>query len=302
MLQLKKLLASLDIRCQINTSGIREDNSFSKILGNGSHEPLLHAETAHYQNATTRGITFACMARTEKSKRNLYDHIMDFNRKLEFTGKLPDGIRIMNPFRENEGVLHTVDQFYRKYYSDNMPRKLILGINPGRLGAGSTGIPFTDPKRLKEKCGIEPAGEITHEPSSVFIYQLIEAYGGVAEFYSDYLISSICPLGFLEFKNGKWINHNYYDSAQLQKAITPFAKEKLIQLTKFGILKKDVYCLGTGKNYNYINRINEELQLFDRVIPLEHPRYIMQYKSSSIRQYIDKYLRVLRQETDQFPI
>ncbi len=34
-------------------------------------------------------------------------------------------------------------------------RYLILGINPGRFGGGITGIPFTDPIRLQNICGIE---------------------------------------------------------------------------------------------------------------------------------------------------
>lgn len=30
----------------------------------------------------------------------------------------------------------------------------ILGINPGRFGAGTTGIAFIDPIRLENECGI----------------------------------------------------------------------------------------------------------------------------------------------------
>jgi hypothetical protein len=88
-----------------------------------------------------------------------------------------------------------------------------LGINPGRFGAGVTGIPFTDTKRLEEKCWLTIEGLTTYEPSSVFVYDVIEAYGGVEKFYSDYYISSVCPLGFVKFnEKGKEINYNYYDS------------------------------------------------------------------------------------------
>ena len=79
------------------------------------------------------------------------DKIIAFNQSLSFTGALPDGIRIMNPFQENPVVLDISSTFYKKYYGDDQPRHLILGINPGRHGAGLTGVPFTDPKRLKEK-------------------------------------------------------------------------------------------------------------------------------------------------------
>lgn len=220
----------------------------------------------------------------------LYNHIMKFNTELDFKSHLPAGIKVMNPFRENEHVMDSVDQFYRKFYSDSKIRQLILGINPGRLGAGSTGIPFTDPKRLSEYCNILSGATMTHEPSSVFIYQVIAAYGGVTKFYQDFLISSICPLGFVELKKGKWVNHNYYDSIELQKAVRPFAVESLRKLLSFGIDCDVVFCLGTGKNFAFIKDLNHEFGLFKQVIPIEHPRYIMQYKSSLMQSYIDKYL------------
>lgn len=119
-----------------------------------------------------------------------------FNKQLKYTGHpLPSGIRIMNPFEETEETLKTSAAFYNKYYNDNAQRHLILGINPGRLGAGLTGIPFTDPKRLVNECGIAYEGRVTHEPSSVFIYEMIDAYGGIEAFYKHFYINSPCPLG-----------------------------------------------------------------------------------------------------------
>ncbi|NLA50491.1 MAG: DUF4918 family protein, partial [Bacteroidales bacterium] len=72
------------------------------------------------------------------------DKIIAFYTEIDFRGTLPAGISIMNPFRNNPDVINTVTLFYRKYYSDNNKRHMIIGINPGRLGAGATGIPFTD--------------------------------------------------------------------------------------------------------------------------------------------------------------
>src|SRR5690348_8695619 len=125
------------------------------------------------------------------------DKVLTFNRNLHYTGKkLPRGIRIMNPFRDTPEIMPVVEEFYRKYYDDGYTRRLILGINPGRFGAGTTGIPFTDPKRLISECGIAYSGKLLHEPSSVFVYDVIHAYGGPEKFYRDYFISSPCPLGF----------------------------------------------------------------------------------------------------------
>jgi hypothetical protein len=107
------------------------------------------------------------------------DRVIEFNTKVDFRGRLPEGISIMNPFRSDDDyVMQVSSAFYKKFYDDNRPRCLVLGINPGRFGAGFTGIPFTDTKRLTGECGIEYTGRQTHEPSSVFIYEVIKAYGG----------------------------------------------------------------------------------------------------------------------------
>ena len=88
----------------------------------------------------------------------------------------------MNPFQENENIISISSSFYKKYYNDNNSRHLILGINPGRFGAGLTGIPFTDPKRLKTNCNIKFNGALAHELSSVFVYDVINEFGGEIEF------------------------------------------------------------------------------------------------------------------------
>ena len=137
------------------------------------------------------------------------DKVIGFNKSVDFHGSLPAGIRMMNPFRENESIIPLSSSFYKKYYNDNRSRHLILGINPGRFGGGITGIPFTDPKRLVAKCHIPYGGKETHEPSSVFVYDVIEAYGGVEAFYNVFYINSVCPLGFTSSgSNGREINYN----------------------------------------------------------------------------------------------
>ena len=72
------------------------------------------------------------------------DQIINFNSHLHFPGKLPPGIRVMNPFKEGPGIMDIMMQFYKKFYDDTKPRQLILGINPGRLGSGGTGVPFRE--------------------------------------------------------------------------------------------------------------------------------------------------------------
>lgn len=219
------------------------------------------------------------------------DQVIEFLTNLEFKGRLPEGISIMNPFRENPDIMPVVTKFYNKFYSDNSTRYLILGINPGRFGAGVTGIPFTDSKRLTEKCGLTIPSLKSFETSSAFIYEMIDAYGGVNRFYSRFFISAVCPLGFTSLsKHGKALNYNYYDSSKLTMALSEFIIDNLKKQMKFGIEREFCYCLGTGKNYRFLSDLNRELNLFKNIVPLEHPRFIMQYKSRQKHFYLSKYL------------
>lgn len=222
-------------------------------------------------------------------------HIIRFNKALHFTGRLPEGIRIMNPFRENEHALEVSSAFYRRYYDDHHKRHLILGINPGRFGAGVTGVPFTDPKRLESECGIHYPGRHTHEPSSVFVYDMIRAYGGPGKFYRNFFIHSICPLGFTALKPGnKEVNYNYYDSEALTRAVYGFITQSIEQQLKFGLHTELCFCFGKGKNEKFLRKLNKEKGYFGDIIALEHPRYIMQYKSAQEELYIGKYLEAFQ--------
>jgi hypothetical protein len=215
-----------------------------------------------------------------------------FNKQLNYTGKpLPKGIRIMNPFKEFERTMEIAETFYHKYYNDDEPRHIILGINPSRLGAGLTGIPFTDPKKLMSECHIKYEGKITHEPSSTFIYEMINAYGGAEAFYKKFYINSPCPLGFTSIDaTGKEKNYNYYDSRELIDAVKDFMIESIRKLIALGVNTDVCFCLGTGKNEKFLTKLNEEYHFFKKIIPLEHPRFIMQYKHADKRFYIDKYI------------
>src|SRR5450432_1175034 len=123
----------------------------------------------------------------------LSDKILLFLKNLDLKVELPTGVEVMNPFKE-KARFNLCNKFYKKYYNDNNPRNLILGINPGRFGGGMTGIPFTDPVRLGSECGIENNFQKKQELSSVFIYEMIHAFGGPELFYKSFYISSMSPL------------------------------------------------------------------------------------------------------------
>lgn len=229
-------------------------------------------------------------------KKTFAEHVIAFNRSLSYDQPLPDGIRVMNPFVENEWALAASSAFYRKYYGDVRPRVMLMGINPGRFGAGLTGVPFTDPKRLLERCGIDAyKGPPAHEPSSVFVYEVIRQYGGEEAFYGKFYVNSICPLGFtMRGKAGGEVNCNYYDRRELRESALPFMVESLRRQIGFGLRTDVCFCLGTGKNTDFVREVNARYGFFERVQPLEHPRYVIQYKSGQLQTYVDKYLAALR--------
>lgn len=225
------------------------------------------------------------------------DKILRFNHDLQLEAELPSGFEVMNPFKgENSGTIEEISsQFYQKFYADKRPRDLILGINPGRLGAGMTGLPFTDTKRLNDDCEIAFDGFSTHEPSSVFVYEVIKAFGGTEKFYGRFYINSVCPLGFLiKNQKGNLVNANYYDDKDLYEVVKPFIIRSLKAQVAFGLNTEKVWCLGTGKNFKFLNELNKEIQLFGTIVPLEHPRYVVQYKSKMMPKYIDKFVQLLK--------
>lgn len=221
------------------------------------------------------------------------EKVIDFNRNLHYSGNLPDGFQVLNPYLDNPETMEVMQQFYHKYYNDTNKRKFIIGINPSRNGAGVTGVPFTDTKRLESVCGIPMHSVHTHEVSSVFVYDMIEAFGGVTDFYSRFYINSPFPLAIVKrSKEGNFLNANYYDDKKLFESVKGFMIASLEKHISLGLDTSEVFVLGK-KNVEFLTKLNKEKTLFDKMTVLEHPRYIQQYKSKEKQLYIDKYILAL---------
>jgi hypothetical protein len=230
-------------------------------------------------------LNFGLLTVIRQLQQMLSNKILDFLFNLQFTVDLPAEVEVINPFTDIE-TASIVDVFYKKYYSDNNSRYCIIGINPGRFGGGVTGIPFTDPIRLERECGIENNWQRKQELSSVFVYELINAYGGPDAFYNKFYFTAISPLGFT--RAGK--NLNYYDDKLLAERIVPFAVDCFRKQIDWGLETSVAFCLGEGTNYKFLSKLNSEYKLFDKIIPLSHPRFIMQYKLKTKGDYIERYL------------
>ncbi|MFN4363532.1 SMUG2 DNA glycosylase family protein [Chryseobacterium hispalense] len=230
--------------------------------------------------------------------KNFGEKVIEFNKKLCYNGNLPDDFHVLNPYLDNAETLQVMEQFYHKYYSDNDQRKFLIGINPSRHGAGVTGVPFTDTKRLEAVCGIKMTSAYTHEVSSVFVYDMISEYGGAEEFYKDIYINSPFPLAIVRKSKGSWINANYYDDKGLFADVKDFMIDSLRKHISLNVDTFEVFIMGK-KNADFISKLNEEAGLFEKMTVLEHPRYIQQYKSKDKQLYIDKYILALKNKSSE---
>lgn len=213
----------------------------------------------------------------------------DFFTRLKFAHKLPKGVEVMNPYVDAT-VRRNFRAFVNKYFDDDRKRVFLFGINPSRFGAGITGVAFTDPKALEDILGIPNDGQKIRELSSTFVYQFVEAYGGPRKFFRDFFITATCPLGFT--KNG--VNYNFYDDAELARDVTPFIVQNVKAHIAMGGRTDVAIILGTGKLAAYWRALNDEHRFFETLVPLEHPRFIMQYRRKRIGEFVDKYVAALK--------
>lgn len=216
------------------------------------------------------------------------DRAIEFYSDLSLSGTLPEGVDVLNPYRDPE-VMSIVGSFFRKYYCSDRDRIILLGINQGRFGAGITGITFTDPVRLEKDCGIPNPFDKRSELSSRFVYDVVHAFGGVDSFFSKFFLSAVSPLGFV--RSGR--NLNYYDDRGLENALKDFISTTLNRQCDLGVRRDIAICLGEGKNYKYLQRLNMETGLFGEILPLPHPRWVMQYRFKRKDEYIRAYLETL---------
>lgn len=214
--------------------------------------------------------------------------IIKFYSGLRPPAGLPNGVEVLFPQQRPE-VISLVKQFYTKYYNDDLPRVLLLGINPGRFGAGETGINFTASRQLKVNCGIDNSLKMQSELSAEFIYEVVERYGGPQVFFRHFFLGAISPLGYI--LNGK--NINYYDDRALQTALTPFIVSSIKEQVRFTSSHNTCICIGEGKNLQFLTRLNSEHGFFKKIVSVPHPRFILQYKRKRKEEYVQRYLEVL---------
>ena len=172
----------------------------------------------------------------------------------EFTD---DDILILDDFLEN---WENIKRFNEKYYKGSYPKTVLCGINPGKNGAGKTGIPFIDFSSLSKLLdGVEKTDT---ERSAQFFYDIVQEIGA-DRFYRSFYVTNISWLGFI--KDGK--NVNYYDlSDKSKKFIYKMFQYEIKQVSPTTIISM------SGKVKHTISSMFDGGQI-DITNSLPHPNY-----------------------------
>lgn len=179
----------------------------------------------------------------------------------------------------------SINAFWDRYYAKRLPNIVICGINPGRFGAGQTGIPFLDNRSLSE---MGFSVENSHsERSAEFFYSVIEAIG-VERFFNRFYVTNLSAIGYIKHEK----NINYYD-LPIDAQNTVFANflDEMDAIKPTHIIslsvhvQNDIQCL--IKNGSLSNNI-------DCTLRLPHPSWVMTYRQKSKDMWKNKYLSQLQ--------
>jgi len=112
------------------------------------------------------------------------------------------------------------------------------------------------------------------------------------EFYTPFTILKI----EIDYSYEK--NYNYYDDKKLFSFLKPYLLVSLKKQIEFGANRHVVICLGK-KNGEYLKILNGELNLFNQIEILDHPRYIMQYRKKKMDGYLEQYIATFKKALNQ---
>lgn len=112
-----------------------------------------------------------------------------------------ENIEILDGFIKN---IDLVRKFYQTYYRHHSDRIVLCGMNPGRLGAGQTGIPFMDFHAISQL--FPDVQQHVRERSAQLIWSVIKEFG-INNFYDHVYLTNISWLRFTKDEK----NLNYYE-------------------------------------------------------------------------------------------
>jgi hypothetical protein len=204
------------------------------------------------------------------------------NFRSKFSKELEElNIGILSDFCNNKEVIF---EFYRRYVKPNKPKIVLCGINPGRFGAGETGIPFFDFNSLSKILPNINRNDI--EKSAEFIYSVIEHFG-VNDFFRQFYLTNISCIGFYSLKTK--ININYYElPLRIQLFLFDYFSREMSNINP-----KIIIPLGKEVEKNLKMDLKHERKINAEIgTRLPHPSSKYAKKEDYIKlleQYINKY-------------
>lgn len=212
--------------------------------------------------------------------RSFGNQVLEFYRTLPRPRVTSAPVEWIDPYNTPE-VCRCMEAFYGRFYGDDRPRLFVFGINPGRFGAGLTGIPFTDSHALANSCGIATSLPQWQELSATFIHWVVQEWGGADAFFGHAYITGVCPLGLLL----RGANFNYYDDRSVLSELEPFLVDAIRRQSAFGARSPPV-VIGPGRHVQVRQRLKAEHRFFDELRAVEHPRLIMHYRRTQADQFV----------------
>jgi len=185
-------------------------------------------------------------------------------------------IRILSDFILNKVGIET---FCHQYYGSAVPRVVLCGINPGRHGAGKTGIPFVDYKSLSQL--ISGVDRQDSESSAKFFFQVMRRFG-VNNFSHSFYVTNVASVGFM--RDGKNLNYNELPKSALKMVERNFLQEmEIVQPTH-------VISLGEVVQQTVRKLLPASV---DCSMRLPHPSWITTYRGKEMDKWVMWYLAVL---------
>jgi uracil-DNA glycosylase len=184
-------------------------------------------------------------------------------------------ICIPSDFLLEEGQA-AIDAFWNTYYPEGPPRTVICGLNPGRFGAGQTGIPFMDFLSLSQLLpGIQ---RLDSERSAGFIFRVVQAYGAEA-FFQRFYVTNVASVGFL--RDGKNLNYPALPEQALEIVERNFLAEMEI------VKPERIISLGREVHRTVLKLLGDRVEC-ESCLP--HPAWVATYRSASMGEWVGRYV------------
>ena len=210
--------------------------------------------------------------------KNLIQHMqsryLDDHAFLAELGR--EGICVLSDFLDHR---HVMENFWATFYPEGPPPQVICGLNPGRHGAGLTGVPFRDFKTLSK--WMQGINRQDAEPSAQFFAKVVEAVG-VEAFFKRFYVTNISAVGYV--RDGKNLNYHDLPEVALRVVERNFMEEMAsVQPTRIIALGKHPYAT-VGKLLS--SSVGD-------IAYLPHPSWIMTYRRREADDWLGRYIDAL---------